>query len=136
MLSIAGRSSWDGLGQLLSTLCVVHCVLLPLALGFLPAATAELLEGEALHQGLVFFVVLCAGMAFIPGWRRHRRVEVPGLAVTGLVLLGVAAFLLPEGVSESLETGLTLGGGVLLAVAHARNRTLCRECCELKPGAA
>jgi hypothetical protein len=136
VLSVAGRSSWDGLGQLLSALCISHCVLLPLALGFLPAATAELLEGEALHQGLVFFVVLCAGMAFVPGWRRHRRVEVPGLAVTGLVLLGLAAFLLPEGVGESLETGLTLGGGVFLAVAHARNRTLCRECCALKPGAA
>ena len=54
----------------------------------------------------------------------------------GLVLLGGAAFLLPEGLNESLETGLTLGGGVLLAVAHARNRTLCRECCVLKPGAA
>ena len=136
MLTVAGRSSWDGLGQLLSALCISHCVLLPLALGFLPAATTELLEGESLHQGLVFVVVLCAGMAFVPGWRRHRRVEVPGLAVMGLVLLGVAAFLLPERVSESLETGLTLGGGVLLAVAHARNRTLCRECCALKPGAA
>lgn len=136
MLSVAGRPSWDGLGQLLSALCIAHCVLLPLALGLLPAATAELVEGEAVHQGLVFFVALCAGMAFVPGWRHHHRVEVVGLAVTGLVLLGVAAFFLPEGLSESLETGLTLGGGVFLAVAHARNRTLCRECCALKPDAA
>ncbi len=118
----------------MSALCISHCVLLPLALGFLPVATSEVLAGEALHQGLVLFVMLCAGMAFVPGWRRHRRSEVLGLAVSGLVLLGGAAFLLPEGLSESLETGLTLGGGVLLAVAHARNRTLCRECCDVKEG--
>ncbi|WNG38318.1 MerC domain-containing protein [Archangium violaceum] len=135
VLSTAGRSPWDGVGQLLSTLCIAHCVLLPVVLGFLPAATAEVLEGEAVHQGLVLFVTLTAVVAFVPGWRLHRRAGVPVLAVSGLLLL-VAALFLPEGTSEALETGLTLGGGVLMAVAHARNRTLCRECCALKLGTA
>jgi hypothetical protein len=136
VLSDAGRPSWDGLGQLLSALCIAHCVLLPLVLGVLPTLAVEMLEGEAVHQGLVSFAALSAAAAFLPGWRLHRRADVPGLAVTGLVLLLIAAFFLPEGSSEVLETGLTLGGGVLLAVAHARNRSLCRECCALRPGAA
>lgn len=126
-------TSWDWVGQGLSTLCIAHCVGLPLVLGFLPAATAEFLEGEAVHRGLIAFVVGTAAIAFWPGFRVHRRVSVVALAVLGVFLLGSAAFLLPEEGGEgleALETGLTLGGGVLMAVAHWRNRTLCRSCCE------
>lgn len=119
-------SRWDALGQLLSSLCIAHCVVLPGVLGFLPAATAELLEGESVHRGLIAFVVLSALAAFVPGYRRHRRASVVGLAVAALVLLASAAFLLPEE-AEGWETGLTLAGGVLMAGAHARNRTLCRS---------
>ncbi|WP_373564371.1 MerC family mercury resistance protein, partial [Myxococcus sp. CA039A] len=34
------------MGQLLSALCVVHCVVLPAVLGLLPAAAARWLGGE------------------------------------------------------------------------------------------
>ncbi|WP_224245179.1 MerC domain-containing protein [Hyalangium gracile] len=124
---------WDRAGQALSALCIVHCVALPLVLGFLPSAAAELLEGEAVHRGLLAFVAATALAAFVPGVRRHRRGSVLVLAAVALGLLASAGFLLPEdgsGLTEVLETGLTLGGGVLLASAHWRNRTLCRACCE------
>lgn len=130
MLTAArASSSWDWMGQLLSALCLAHCVALPLLTGLLPAATAEVLEGEAVHQGLIVFVVVTAAAAFVPGFRVHRRVSVLALAGVALALLGTAAFLLPEGTSEAAETGLTLGGGALMALAHWRNRTLCRDCC-------
>lgn len=134
MLSAARpTSSWDSLGQVLSALCIAHCVALPLALGFLPTVAAEFLEGEAVHQGLIVFVVVTAVGAFLPGFRLHRRGAVLGLATVALALLVAAAFLLPEEGGELLEvaeTGLTLGGGLLMAVAHWRNRTLRRTCCE------
>jgi hypothetical protein len=133
-LLIADRSSsWDWVGQILSALCIVHCVALPLVLGLLPAAMAEVLHGEAVHRGLLVFVVCTAGAAFWPGFRLHRRVSVLALAGVGLGLLGTGAFLFPEGrggLFAAAETGLTLGGGVLLAFAHLRNRVLCRSCCE------
>lgn len=121
-------SRWDAVGQLFSALCIAHCVALPVVLGLLPAATAEFLEGEAVHHGLLAFVLVSAVAAFVPGYRRHGRRSVVGFAVAALGLLGAAAFLVPEE-AEALETGLTLAGGVLMAVAHARNRTLCRQCC-------
>ncbi len=140
MLSTARPAApWDGLGQVLSALCIAHCVVLPLVLGLLPAAIAELLEGEAVHQGLIAFVALTALTAFLPGYRLHRRGSVAGLAAVALTLLVAAAFLLPEGeggLIEAAETGLTLGGGVLMAAAHWRNRALCRACCEPRPRGA
>ncbi|HEX8697193.1 MAG TPA: MerC domain-containing protein [Myxococcaceae bacterium] len=125
--------TWDGLGQVLSALCIGHCVGLPLVLALLPAAVAEILEGEAVHQGLIAFVVFTALLAFLPGYRVHQRGSVVGLAVVALTLLVSAAFLLPEEggrLVEATEMGLTLGGGVLMAIAHWRNRALCRACCE------
>jgi hypothetical protein len=121
-------SRWDAVGQLLSALCIAHCVALPVVLGLLPVAAAEFLEGEAVHHGLIGFVVVSAVAAFVPGYRLHQRTPVLGFAAAALGMLCAAAFLVPEG-AEALETGLTLAGGVLMAVAHARNRTLCRECC-------
>jgi hypothetical protein len=74
----------------------------------------------------------------LPGFRQHRRLSVLVLAAVALGLLASAAFLLPETGSEGLEaaeTGLTLGGGVLMAVTHRRNRTLCRLCCGCRESA-
>lgn len=122
-------SRWDGVGQLLSALCIVHCVLLPLVLGFLPVAFAAALEGEAVHHGLLALVGVSALAAFVPGWRLHRRPLAPVLAALGVALLVGAAFAVPEDATGPWETGLTLAGGVVLAVAHGRNRTLCRDCC-------
>jgi len=121
-------SRWDAVGQFLSALCLAHCLALPVVLGLLPAAAAEFLEGEGVHRGLLGFVVVSAAGAFVPGYRRHGRASVLGFAGVALGLLCTAAFLVPEE-AEALETGLTLAGGVLMAVAHARNRTLCRQCC-------
>ena len=126
--SVFPVSRWDDVGQFFSALCLAHCVALPVVLGLLPAAAAEFLEGESVHRGLLGFVVVSSVAAFVPGYRRHRRAAVVGFAAAALGLLFAAAFLVPEE-AEALETGLTLAGGALMAVAHARNRTLCRQCC-------
>lgn len=122
-------SRWDGVGQLLSALCIVHCVLVPLVLGFMPVALAGMLEDEAVHHGLLALVAVSALAAFVPGWRLHRRASALGLAALGLGLLAGGAFLVPEDAAGPWEMGLTLAGGIAMAVAHGRNRTLCRDCC-------
>lgn len=127
--STTTTSRWDGVGQLLSTLCIIHCVLVPLVLGFMPVAVAGVLEDEAVHHGLIALVAVGAVAAFVPGWRVHRQAPVLGLAALGLGLLLAAAFLVPEDAGKSWETALTLAGGLVMVVAHGRNRTLCRDCC-------
>lgn len=128
MLSASSR--WDGVGQLLSGLCIAHCVLPPLLLGLLPVAAVQALEAEGVHHGLIALAALGALAAFIPGWRLHRDASVPLLAALGLALLASAAFLVPEAeTSVPWETVLTLGGGVGMLLAHGRNRALRRRFC-------
>lgn len=111
----------DVVGQVLSAVCAVHCVATPVVLSLLPAAGSVL--GGA-HPVLFLFVVVVAAWAFVRGYRCHRRLEVPALALTGVLLLGFAAFLLHgELVADSAVS--LVGAGFMMA-AHARNRTLLR----------
>ena len=99
-----------------SSLCLIHCLSLPLLSVVLPVASA-FGEAEWLHQLFVLAAVPITAMAIVqdrhlPGWR-----EFSGAASTGLVILAAAAFL--EALHD-FETVLTIVGAGLLAIAHVR----------------
>ena len=121
-LATSPAINWDAVGVMGSLVCLVHCLLLPLAVVVLPWLV--LFEGEWLHRGLAVVLAAPALLAFVFGWRHHGR-WLPGfLMVGGLVVLNAAAFTAPE----HWETGLTVLGGLFLIAAHGLNRNLCRRC--------
>jgi hypothetical protein len=76
MLSAQRSSSfWDWVGQGLSVLCIAHCMALPLVLSLVPAAAAEILEGESVHGVLLALIVGTAAGAFWLGFRQHQRLS-------------------------------------------------------------
>jgi hypothetical protein len=101
-------------GMALSGLCLVHCLLLPLAAAAAPvmllaALPAGWLESEWFHAALIAPVVLVSGPVL---WRSGgARAGVLVAAVAALV----AALFAP---SEALETALTVAGAVSLLAAH------------------
>lgn len=118
---------YDGLGMTASSLCIAHCVLMPLAIGLLPAVGLSFLAGEAIHQFLVLGMTGIAALSFGLGYPMHHRKPVLGLMATGLGLLLLAVF--SDGhLSESWETGFTIAGGMVMVSAHWLNRSFCRSC--------
>ncbi|MEM6783206.1 MAG: MerC domain-containing protein [Bacteroidota bacterium] len=113
------RSSLDLVGIVLSVLCVIHCLALPLvATGALAWAASE-----SVHLGLALALGAVVLLVALPGYRRHRRVLVPVLLVAGVVLL-VGAVLVGEALGEAGETTLTLLGSATLVVGHLLNLRL------------
>lgn len=117
---------WDGLGVAASSLCLAHCLLLPVFTTFLPVLGTQFLGGESVHRALGLAILAISAAAFIPGYRRHRQRKASAMAAVGLALLlpgmaGIAAL-------EEIETALTMAGGVLLIRAHLLNRSFCRTC--------
>lgn len=111
-----GNTTWDGVGVVLSGLCLVHCLAVPLALSGLS------LWGVAhlIHWGLAWMLVPVAILAAIPGYRVHRRPSV--LVLFGLGLAAILAALFWESLLGPLvHTTMTMGGGVLLIGAHLLN---------------
>ena len=122
--------TWDGTGVLLSLMCVAHCVLTPLLAVALPVLVAT---EEQAHQGFAFAILLVGSVAFLLGYRRHRRAGALMMGALGMVVIGTAAFFSDSLAADeiggvSIEVALTLAGGTCLIVAHVKNLLLCRLC--------
>lgn len=115
----------DIVGTILSSLCIVHCVLsaLFLLLGSTGLISATWHTSE-IH--LVFFlpVLLVATLSFPHAKRQHGDRQPLIYGVIGLVLLTVSLVLELIWHLHVLETILTVIGGGILIYAHQMNRRL------------
>lgn len=100
-----------------STVCLIHCLLLPLALAALPALEAAVGARPWFHQAMLLLIVPVSGFALLLGWKRRR---VAGALLLGL--LGLACLAVGVAIGESVrETVVTIAGSLLLASAHIVN---------------
>lgn len=101
-----------------STLCMVHCLALPVLLFLLPGLLGTFFQSELFHLAALGLVAPAAAVAFVLGYRRHGGAGPVLLGAAGIICLMLALFQagLPLG-----ETGLTVIGSVLLVAGHAWN---------------
>ncbi|KAB7769731.1 MerC family mercury resistance protein [Xanthomonas maliensis] len=121
----------DGSAIALSSLCLLHCLALPLLASALPLL-GTWSQAEWVH---VVFATLAVPLSGYALWSTHRRQALP-LAVWTLAILGLAALVLgaSEQVPPWLETRITVGGSLLLASAHLLNlRWRGRPACRHRP---
>ncbi len=111
----------------LSMVCVVHCLLTPVAVVMLPALGATLLEDERFHYGLLFLVLPTSLLALGLGCRRHRHFEIVAMGLLGLFVLFLVLLLGEDVVGEGGEKIATVAGAAIIALAHVRNYSLCRD---------
>jgi hypothetical protein len=102
----------------LSSLCLLHCLALPLLAAALPLFGAWA-QAEWVHLLFVAIALPLTGYAL---WRADRHHRLPVMAWTaaglGLGLLLAGALELP---SHAWETPLTVTGSLLLAATHIWN---------------
>jgi len=110
------RPPLDATGIVLSSLCIIHCLAVPLI------ATGALVwvASEAIHIGLTIALAGVVVLVAWPGYRLHRRVSVPAMLVGGLVVL-VVAILSDDPLGEYAETSLTVFGSAMLTAGHLLN---------------
>lgn len=109
---------FDASAILLSTLCLIHCLALPLLAAALPLLGVWA-EEEWVH---VLFVAIALPLTGFALWRAHRRRSLPValrvLAASGLAGLLAGALQWP---GEAWETPITVAGSLMLASAHVWN---------------
>ena len=104
----------DKLAVTASTLCLVHCLVLPLLVPVV-ALIAPFAENELVHKALVLFAVPVSGWVIYRDAGREGRLPFIVTAVAGLALLICGAFIEQL---EDYETPLTVAGSLLVATAH------------------
>lgn len=128
--TIRPKAFLDGLGIFLSQLCLLHCLLLPVALALLPNLDFHSLPAaEALHFLILLLATPTAVYALLSGFKYHRRVLPPGLGGLGLALLWLSTALEHQHLllshSHAHYLGI-LGSGILIS-AHLSNRWHVKE---------
>jgi hypothetical protein len=113
------KTGWlDSLAVGASAVCLVHCLALPFVIAAMPALASVLDVPIRFHLMMLILALPISGIALVAGFRRHGAV-LPAIAGGfGLVLLAVGSLLLSM---PTLETGLIVVGGLLLAGAHIKN---------------
>ncbi|MFN7176638.1 MAG: MerC domain-containing protein [Thermaurantiacus sp.] len=110
----------DAAGAALSSLCLIHCLAVPLFALAMPAVVGASGHDHAhdhlLHLLLIGLAAPVSVFAFWRGLRRHGRVGPLTLGVAGFALMLAGAFA--HGPMVQL---MTVAGGLVVAGAHLAN---------------
>lgn len=121
----------DRTGILLSALCVVHCLTLPLLIAVVPFL-GQFAEGHLHAQMLIVVLPLSTG-ALALGFRRHRNGQIIILGLVGMLLLTLGGTVMHEQFGIVADRIFTMSGATVLAVSHWYNSRAGRRC-ESCPG--
>lgn len=142
----AGRM--DAIAALLSNLCIVHCLILPLIFVILPIGALmgsdlvplSSVHGPSwLHWLLIAIALPASWLALRRGYQGHRDIRPAIIAISGFLLVAAGALahaMADQGISgghdhglfaELLEPGLTLLGGLSIGWAHWLNWVRMRQ---------
>ena len=119
----------DNLGITISSVCAIHCVLLP---SIFIIAPYSFLASHEFHEALIYFILPCAAIAFILGCRKHGDIKVAIMGTLGVMLLASSLlfhdiFHAEEHSEELITVLITIAGSVMLILSHLRNRKLCLQ---------
>ena len=112
------ESGWDRVGVWVSSVCAVHCLLMPLLLLALPFWPGAHVIHEAAHPVLAVALVPITLMAM----RKSKEGVLWLLTGLGLVSIGLFAHDVLGSLSGSV---LTLIGSMFLITGHRCNQTCC-----------
>ena len=107
----------DLIAVLLSALCVLHCLALPVFLLALPMLSLSFLADEWVHLVLLSIALPISLVALWHGCRQHRN---QFLLISGVIGIAFMAFAVTEW-GNQYERSLTLIGVLLLAATHSLN---------------
>lgn len=127
----------DRVGAVASFLCAVHCAALPFVIAVLPALGLSFLADHKLERIFIAFASCLALAALIRGYLRHHAAGPLYLAVPGIALLWIGAWVFDSEQALALHATLVAMGGCCVAFAHVLNLRMTHSyggCCA--PGRA
>ena len=113
-----------------STLCAVHCVVVPLLLTLLPFGGLVWLKSSALEAGIIGTSVLLAVAAHTRGFRIHGRCTPAVICAPGVALIVFCRFFEDRGSWIGSSAALA---GLIIAGSHWLNHRFCNSCVVCHP---
>lgn len=88
VLKSSPTTRWDDCGIITSTVCLVHCMAMPICLTFIPTSLFPLLgHNDCTHLVLVAWVILFCCLGILPRLLRNPNRKIVLLMTLGLSLV-------------------------------------------------
>lgn len=121
-------STLDKFAVFFSGICILHCLITPIAITLLPIITLNsFMEDVLFHQLMLWLVLPTSCVALFIGCRKHRDWLIAGSGIIGMLILILIAFLGHDLLSTSQEKMATSLGGIVLAISHTLNYRACQS---------
>lgn len=121
------RKYLDTTAVLLSGVCLLHCLAIPLVMTIVPVVNANLLDETTFHLIMLVFILPVSVVALAIGCRQHKDLTTLVLGMIGLGILTFTAIFGHDWFGITGERLVTSVGGLVLAAAHIQNYRCCRD---------
>ena len=116
----------DRIGIAATSLCALHCILLPIILPALPLLGLSILADHAWEHVFLLLTAVLGTVALFSGFKRYHKKLYPFY----LLYLGVAVYWMKHDFSEEYHMLFIVCGAGLIVAAHFINLKLCNSCKE------
>lgn len=113
----------DRIGIAATSLCALHCILLPILLPILPLLGLSFLASHEWEHVFLLMTAVLGTVALFSGFKRYHKQFYPFY----LLYLGVGIYWIKHNFSENLEPYFIIGGASLIVAAHFINIKLCND---------
>lgn len=116
----------DRIGITATTLCALHCILLPVLLPILPLLGLSVLADHSWEHVFLLLTAALGTFALFSGFKRYHKKLYPFY----LLYIGIILYWIKHDYSEEVEIYFIVGGTALIVAAHFINIRLCNSCKE------
>ena len=110
----------DKLAVGLSTACVIHCFFAPSLIVLSYSFLSFSVDSELVHYLILLFALPISILALGLGYKNHKE--------TSYFIIGISAVLFSDTLfGEAGERALTLIGSIIVAFAHYKNHSICKQ---------
>lgn len=114
----------DRLGITATSLCALHCILLPIILPALPLLGLSFLADHVWEHVFLIITAILGSYAVLSGFKRYHKKLYPFY----MLLLGVVIYWMKHDFGEEWQPLFIISGASLIVAAHLINIKLCNSC--------
>ncbi|WP_241698013.1 MerC domain-containing protein [Rheinheimera pleomorphica] len=118
------RNVFDKVGITVTSLCAIHCIMLPIILPVLPLMGLSVAHNHAFERVMLLVTIVLGFIALFIGFHRYHRKLYPFYSL----FLGVFIYWQRDVWGHEYEHAVLIVGASLVVLAHVMNMRLCNSC--------
>jgi len=124
------RNVLDKVGIAITSLCAIHCIMLPVLLPVIPLLGVTFLADEAFEKSVLLLTMVLGFIALFSGFHRYHRKLYPFYSL----FLGGLIYWHKDILGHHWEPVVLTMGAAFVVLAHILNMRLCNQCSSCDDG--